>query len=210
MDVRKSYAQLHSGVRFVIDTIENGYRLPQPLEGELHHWVISQWERMRDNIEWCDDDQDLVAVTTDLTHLAESYRDLRKALFSDLLHFGPEPPWRRINADLAVRLPLQVHLNSSEYYMLRARGGNRWTFSVYGSARPEQGGSATSSEFEVELTENTCVIPAEFEGHRLLSQLFYGLRLMKDEHYFMRTPQDHVLMEAERIVHTEADDSGWE
>ncbi|GAB3210545.1 hypothetical protein ACQEU5_13915 [Marinactinospora thermotolerans] len=207
MDLQERYAQLHNGIRFAIETIEDAYRLPPPLEEELHHWVISEWESRRSSIDWCDNDQDLLTVTSNLTHLAQSYQELRKRLFSDLYHFGPEPPWRRVHHTLAVRLPVQFHHSDSEYYILQDRGMNRWTFHVHGWTRSENGErEPTVREFEVELTGRSCRIPDELEGDRLLDQLFYGLMLMKDEHYYMRTLRDEVVMEAERIVHAEEDD----
>ncbi|WP_017601961.1 hypothetical protein [Nocardiopsis lucentensis] len=211
MDLRERYARLHNGIRFAVEIIEDARPLPEPLHRELHQWVLSEWERRRSSIDWCDNRQDLLSVTTGLTRLARSYEELRKTLFSDLHHFRPEPPWRRVHHTLAVRLPLQCHRDDSEYYVLRTGGMDRWTFSVHGWTRPESGESEpTVREFDVELTGRSCRIPDELKGDRLLDQLFCGLALMKDEHHHMRTLRDEVVMEAERIVRSEEDDDGWE
>lgn len=207
MDLAERYARLHDGIGFTLETIDGTYRLPRALRQAIHEPVLADWEARRSSIDWCDNDTDLLTVTTGLTRLADEYARLRKALFSDLRHFGPEPPWRRIRNGLAVRLPLQFHVKGAEYYVLCGRGVDRWTFSVHGSTRSARDEyEPTLTEFDVELVGSSYLIPEELKGHRLLDQLFYGLKLMKDEHYYMRTPQDQVVLEAERIVYSEADD----
>lgn len=211
MELHERYAQLHSGIRFAIDTIDDAYPLPRPLRQELQEWVLSRWEEARHNIDWCDNRRDLLQVTSGLTELARSYKELRKNLFSDLHHFGPEPPWRQVNRDLAVRLPLGVHHGNSAYYVLRRNGAHRWKFCVHGSTRSENGEyESTLREFEVELSGHSCRIPDELEGDPVLAQLFYGLALMTGTHHYMRTLRDEVVMEAERITRSEKDDDTWE
>lgn len=211
MNLAERYARLHDGIGFALETIDTTYHLPKALRQEIHGRVLADWERFRSGIGWCDNDMDVLNLTTGLTRLADEYSRLRKTLFSDLHHFGPEPPWRRVHHGLAVRLPLQVNVDASEYYVLSDQGMNRWTFSVHGLTRSTQDAyEPTLTEFGVELAKRSCLIPEELKGHRLLNQLFYSLELMKDEHYYMRTLQDQAVLEAERIVHAETEDDGWE
>ncbi|WP_017570090.1 hypothetical protein [Nocardiopsis halotolerans] len=210
MNLKERYARLHDGVRFAIETTDDAYPLPRELHEQLQEWVLDAWEGRRSNIDWCDNRQDLVAVTSGLTRLAQSYTELRKALFSDLHHFGPEPPWRRIDHGFAVRLPLHFHRRNAEYYVLRSQGMNRWKFCVHGQARSESGEHESAlREFDVELSGGSCRVPDELADQEAWQeQLFYGLRLMKDEHYYMRTLRDEVVMEAESIIRPP--DDHWE
>lgn len=206
MDLKKRYTRLHEGIRFTIETIKDAYPLFKHLDDELQTWVLAEWESRRNDIDWCDNRRDLLQVTTGLTGLAESYRSLRKELFSDLHHFREESPWRKVHRGLAIRLPMHLHRKAPEHYVLRQRTGTGWTFVVHGRTDKDEEGEATLREFDVELSERSCRIPDELDGDPLLTQLFYGLRLMTGEHYYMRTLRQEVTHEAESILRAEEDD----
>ncbi|MFE3462019.1 hypothetical protein ACFXKD_31130 [Nocardiopsis aegyptia] len=215
MNLKDHYEQLHSGIHLTIKAAEDAYRLPKHLDTLLKEWAIEEWEDYRSNIDWCDNDLDVVEVVRGLTAFGTSYVDLRRELFSDLHHFRAEPPWREVDSGFALRLPMHLLRKPHTEFALRFTGPSGtgvqrvWTFYVFVSARNENDEYRTRThEFEItEVTDNAVRIPDSLDGHGdWMEQLFYGLRTLTGNHYHLRTLDSEIARDAELLLRPSDED----
>ena len=217
MNLRERYARLHDGIGFTIRAAEDAYRLPPHLDALLKEWAAEEWEDRRSNIDWCDNDLDVVDVVRGLTAFGTSYVDLRSELFSDLHHFRAEPPWREVDGGLAIRAPLHLLRRPHTEFALRFTGPagtdvqRVWTFSVFVGARDENDEYRTRThEFEVtEVSDSAARVPDALTEHDdWMEQLFYGLRTLTGNHYFLRTLDSEIARDAELLLRPSDEDDG--
>jgi hypothetical protein len=218
MNLTERYARLHDGIGLTIQAAEDAYRLPQHLDTLLKDWAAKEWESRRSNLDWCDNDLDVVDVVSGLAALGTSYVELRRELFSDLHHFQAEPPWRKVDSGLAIRAQLHFFRTPNTEFALRFTRPSGmdvqrvWTFSVFVSAREKDEYRTRTHEFEItEVSDSAARIPDSLKDHGdWMEQLFYGLHTLTGNHYFLRTLDSEIARDAELLLRPsdEGDDEG--
>jgi hypothetical protein len=218
MNLTERYARLHDGIGLTIQAAEDAYRLSPHLDTLLKDWAAKEWKSRRSNLDSCDNDLDVVDVVSGLTALGTSYVELRRELFSDLHHFRAEPPWRTVDGGLAIRAPLHFFRTPNTEFALRFTGPSGmgvqrvWKFYVFVSASDEKDDRTRTHEFEItEVSGHAARVPdALKEYDDWMEQLFYGLRALTGNHYYLRTLDSEIARDAELLLRPsdEGDDEG--
>lgn len=140
MDLVDRYQALYRGALLVVESADDAYRLGA-LERFLKPWVRGRLDRLRGLVESCDNRRDLAEDTRRLASTAAEYSRLRDALFSDVHHTGPEPPWRIVEAEaFAIRAQSGVLLEQPTFVLQRLAavsdvpGAATWEFTVIGNS----------------------------------------------------------------------------
>ncbi|MFC3999646.1 hypothetical protein ACFOVU_27275 [Nocardiopsis sediminis] len=193
MDLKDHYQRLLDGIGLAIQAADDAFPLHPPFRRLLHRWAQEELAARKGDIDWCDSTQDLADVTSGLLSFARDYTELRRALFSDHLHLGPEPPWRIVGSPharrLAVRVPLSFYRETADHFVLRVVGAAQvdvraWEFTVLTRA------SGSDSDDRFTLTAGTDVvvhIPPELSARPdWTEQAFYGLRCLTGDAFNLR------------------------
>lgn len=133
--VESRYGQLKQAVLSVAELAEEAWRLGR-LDSFLTPWIRDELLDRSSRMRLCDNTLDLEQLFTATARLGSGYAELRRQLFSDLHHTGPEPSWRAVGTtrspSLAIRAQSQVILTQPIYILAKTdRGsGNIWQFSI--------------------------------------------------------------------------------
>lgn len=138
MDLQEKYRGLYLGALFVVEEVESAYRLGA-LDRGLKAWVREELKGREHSLDHCDSQMDLADAVEGLSAIAPRYVKLRRQLFSDMHHIGPEPPWRPLHpvqGTAAVRAGSDVFVRHPSYALYRIHGGagsgaESWEFSVF-------------------------------------------------------------------------------
>ncbi|MFI5688604.1 hypothetical protein [Streptomyces sp. NPDC051636] len=184
MDLVDRYQALYRGALLVAESADDAYRL-DALERFLKPWVRGRLDRLRGLLESCDNRRELAEDTRRLASTAAEYSRLRDALFSDVHHTGPEPPWRIVEAEaFAIRAQSGVLLEQPTFVLQRLAavsdvpGAATWEFTVIGN--PSDPGDMGSSFVVMVSTEDhpggvPVQVAKELESNRSwYQQLEYG------------------------------------
>jgi hypothetical protein len=139
LDLHEQYRRLVDAALFAVTASEDARPL-LALDGLLKPWIRANIERTRHSILSADSRLDVADDTQGPISAAYHYLELRRQLFSDLHHYGPQPPWRLVGGphrgDFAVRASSQAR-TCRPVFALRAIAGpatepgtRHWEFTV--------------------------------------------------------------------------------
>ncbi|MFD6141878.1 hypothetical protein [Promicromonospora sp. NPDC060271] len=181
MDLQEKYRGLYLGALFVVEEAESAYRLGA-LDRGLKAWVREEIEGREHSLDYCDSQLDLAHAVEGLSAIAPRYVKLRRQLFSDLHHIGPEPPWRPMEGATAVRAGSRVFVRHPSYVLHRIRAGagleaESWEFTVFTEPhKPDDEGVTFRVMVFPDDHGGTLQVSPELEAQRSwYEQLAYGL-----------------------------------
>lgn len=184
MDLQEKYRGLYLGALFVVEQAESAYRLGA-LNRFLSAWVRDELKGREHSLDYCDSQMDLSDAVEGLSAIAPRYVKLRRQLFSDMHHIGPEPPWRPVQRAAAVRAGSGVFVRHPSYALYRIHGGvgsgaESWEFSVFTEPnKPDDEGVTFRVMVFPDDPEGTLQVSPELEAQRSwYEQLAYGLRAL--------------------------------
>ncbi|MEU8894382.1 hypothetical protein [Nocardia sp. NPDC048505] len=125
--LESAYRQLIESMLNVAEVCEDAWRLGR-LDNYLKPWIRDDLLGRGANLSWCDNAIDVELVFTGVAAQGHRYAELRRQLFSDLNHSGPEPVWRKVGSpfsdDFAIRALSRIHQDQPTY--LLRRGPRNW------------------------------------------------------------------------------------
>jgi hypothetical protein len=120
----------------VVESAEDAYRLGG-LDRFLKPWIRDRVQSLVGLLNSCDTRRQLAEDTRSFARTAAEYSELRERLFSDIHHFGAEPPWRVVGrATMAIRALSGVLLEQPTFVLGRHDAGSpvpgaaTWEFTV--------------------------------------------------------------------------------
>ncbi|WP_419705087.1 hypothetical protein [Promicromonospora sp. NFX87] len=183
MDLQEKYRGLYLGALFVVEQAESAYRLGA-LNRLLSAWVRDELEGREHSLDHCDSRLDLADAVEGLSAIAPRYVKLRRQLFSDMHHIGPEPPWRPLQA-AAVRAGSGVFVRHPSYALRRIHAGagsgaESWEFSVFTEPnKPDDEGVTFRVMIFPDGPGSALQVSPELEAQRSwYEQLVYGLHAL--------------------------------
>jgi len=184
VDLQEKYRGLYLGALFVVEEVESAYRLGA-LNSVLSAWVREELKGREHSLDYCDSQIDLAHAVEGLAAIAPRYVKLRRQLFSDVHHTGPEPPWRPVRGAAAVRAGSRIFVRHPSYALRRIDAGSRsgaesWEFSVFTEPnKPDDEGVTFRAMVFPDGPEGTLQVSPELEAQRAwYEQLAYGLRAL--------------------------------
>lgn len=181
MDLQEKYRGLYLGALFVVEEVESAYHLGA-VDRFLKAWVREELKGREHSLNHCDSQMDLAHAVEGLSAIAPRYVKLRRQLFSDEHHIGPEPPWRPVRGTAAVRAGSHVFVRHPSYALCRidagqGSGAESWEFSVFTEPnKPDDEGVTFRVMVFADDPESTLQVSPELEAQRSwYEQLAYGL-----------------------------------
>jgi hypothetical protein len=203
MNLTERYQALVQGATLVAESAEDAYGLGG-LDRFLKPWIRGRFDSLAFTFASCDTRRELAEDTRAVAKAAASYSELREQLFSDVVHSGPEPPWRVVaRRELAIRAQSGVLLRQPTFVLRRlgsldVPGAETWEFTVISNPadRTDEGKSfVVMAAAEDQRTSMFVQVSKELENERAwYQQLEYGFRSLGITAHLaaLRDPDRHL------------------